>query len=103
MEKIIDGIANKIKPKLKEKKMTGEQFSIKMGKGENWLTQLGNSQKDMMVTDLVKACEILNVWPCYLLSFNPTTHICNFNLEDCMKIFIKNVMFENNATHKENK
>ena len=101
METIVDinEIANRIKAKLG--KMNQKEFSLKMEHGENWLAQLGNSQTDMKVSDLVKACEMLDISPCYILSFNPRTHLCNVSIEKVMKIFIKRELDLHYATHKE--
>ena len=101
MENIVDinEIANRIKSKLGEMKQ-GE-FSLQMGHSGKWLDQLGHSQSDMKVSDLVRACDILDVSPCYLLSFNPRTHLCNVSLEKVMKLFIKRELDLHYATHKE--
>ena len=89
MEKIVDGIANKIKPKLKEKKMTNKQFSLQMGKGESWFTQLPYAQCDIKLKDFMRASEILKVEASYLLGDNFSSSICEMSIQDMIKMLVK--------------
>lgn len=89
MEKILEDVIRKIKEKLKEKKMTQKDFSILMGKNENWFTVLPHVQGDIKVKDLLKACKILEVEPSYLLSDNFSHNICEMSMEDLIKMLVK--------------
>jgi len=61
MKKTLDEILKRINAQLKLRDMTQAQLSIKMGKGSQWLTRLKHDQRDLKVSDLVKACKILEV------------------------------------------
>jgi len=89
VEKIIEDIIKKINIKLKEKAMTQRDFSRRMGKRETWFTSLRHVQNDIMLMDLIKACEILGVEAGELLSadFSRPTH--RISMEDLIKILVK--------------
>lgn len=89
MEKILEDIVKKINVRLKSMGMTQKKFSRKMGKSENWLTALKHVQKDIMLMDLIKACEILSVEPSYLLSGNFPKIIRYISMEDLIKMLVK--------------
>jgi len=89
VEQIIENVVRKINVKLKEKNMTQKEFSLKMGKGEKWFTALKHVQKDIMLMDLIKACEILSVEPDYLLSGNFPKIIRYISMEDLIKMLVK--------------
>jgi len=41
--------------------LTQDKFSIRMGKGTQWLTRLKHDKRDLKVVDLIKACQLLEV------------------------------------------
>ena len=89
MEKILDDIVKRINGRLKEMGMTQKEFSEKLGKNPNWLTALKHVQHDIKLNDLLGMCSILNVEPSYLLGENFSSHICNMNLLDIVKMLVK--------------
>jgi len=61
MKKTLDEILKRINAQLKLKGMTQAQLSTSMGKGSQWLTRLRYDNRELKVSDLVKACKILEV------------------------------------------
>lgn len=89
MEKILEDIIKKINIKLKEKGMSQRDFSRKMGKSETWFTALKHVQNDIMLMDLIRACEILDVDAGELLSDNFSGRIHRVSMDDFIKIMVK--------------
>lgn len=89
MEQILEHVVRKINVKLKEKNITQKEFSLKMGKSENWLTALKHVQKDIMLKDFIKACEILGVEADYLLSDDFSGIVRRISMEDLIKMLVK--------------
>lgn len=89
MEQIIEHVLRKINLRLKEKNMTQRDFSRRMGKSETWFTALKHVQNDIMLMDLIKACEILGVEAGELLSDNFSGAIHRVSMDDLIKIMVK--------------
>lgn len=89
MEKILEDVINKINIKLKEKGITQRDFSRRMGKSETWFTALKHVQNDIMLMDLIRACEILSVDAGELLSGNFFGPIRKISMDDLVKIMVK--------------
>lgn len=61
MEKTLDELLKKVNAQLKIQGITQAEFSIQMGKGPQWLTRLKYDQRDLKVSDLIKASKLLKV------------------------------------------
>lgn len=94
MERILDEIVRKINSRLKEIGMTGKEFSKKMGKNPNWLSALKHVQSDILVKDLIKACQILKMNPSTLLSSNFSPNICDMKIDELIEILVKKKLNE---------
>lgn len=89
MEKILLDVVKKIKARLAEMGMTNKQFSLEMGKGESWFTQLPYAQCDIKLKDFMRASEILKAEPSYLLGDNFSNNICEMSIQDMIKMLVK--------------
>jgi len=101
MEKILDKVVKKINARLKEIDMTGKDFSRKMGKNPNWLTALKHVQNDILVKDLIKACQILKMNPSTLLSSNFSPNICDMKIDELIEILVKKKLDEYLKSNKK--
>lgn len=61
MKKTLDEILKRINAQLKLQEMTQVDLSIAMGKSPQWFTRLRYDQRDLKISDLIKACKILKV------------------------------------------
>lgn len=85
MEKVLDELLRKINAQLKLKGITQEYFSIKMGKGPQWLTRLKHDNRDLKFTDVIKACEVLEVNIVELLPKETVVENYTINFEELVR------------------
>ena len=91
--KVIDPISKEILRKIDiQRKILGmsqKQFSLKMLKGPQWLTKVKQEEREVKVSDLLSAGNVLNVNPCHLLPDDVLEHLNDENIEDAIKVLTK--------------
>jgi len=89
MEKTLDELLKRINSQLKLNGMTQADFSIKMGKGSQWLTRLRHDQRDLKVSDLVNAAKILGVNIAELLPKETVLENYTIKFEDLVRKIVR--------------
>ncbi len=69
--------------------MTQKEFSLKMEGGPQWLTKKKQFDYDYKVSDLIKAGDVLNINPLFLLPDEILENIHNENIENAIKTLSK--------------
>jgi len=85
MEKILDELLKRINAQLKMQGITQAEFSIQMGKGPQWLTRLKYDQRDLKVSELIKASELLKVNVTELLPKDIVIENYTINFEELVR------------------
>lgn len=96
MKKTLDDILKRINAQLKMKGFTQAEFSVEMGKGSQWLARLKYDQRDLKVSDLVKACKILEVNIAELLPKDTVVENYTIKFEELVRRIVREELRKGN-------
>lgn len=96
MEKTLDDILKRINAQLTLKGITQADFSIKMGKGSQWLTKLKYDKRDLKVIDLIKACKLLDVNIAELLPADTVVENYTIKFEELVRRIVREELRKRN-------